>query len=302
MKSVEEQFRTDADFLEAAIAEQKAFLSADEKLILERIHGPLHTDLQPYELNELSPTPLDASNLVASGAPYQSGALDLMVERMDSRLHELGVELPAGHYNGILVGIETEHTARVLQNGINRHQLVHAFLADPSSIGPALADSIYLARLAGASEQDLLDILASHPKTKITAIEQAKATFPLHPAKITEARYTTMARLYKLQRENREFSFRELSQEEQRATRRPVDLGELTSYGNLATKSAIARASFKGVNLTLKHRESFILLPPTLDLGNNPKNIRALKGELLNIQPVGFSNYWAVDGPSGQAS
>jgi hypothetical protein len=306
MSRGKEQFDSDMplldEALDSAVLAQKGRLTPEEKLILERIYGPVYTTLQPYEIDEYSPTPLDAASLEVRPfgdddltISYNEGVVELMQTRLDSRLLQLGVELPESHYNAILLGIATEHDARVRQSAQNKVQLVQAFLNDPSSFSLTLADRIYLARVAGASQLDLVSVVASHPKTKISAIEQSKATFPLHAPKITQARHTVMAKLQRLKNENREFEFRELSDKEQRDTRRFVDLGELQDYGNIAVKSAIAKASFRGVNLTLKHRESFIALPPSLNLGNNPANVKQYKGEVLNIQPVGFSNYWSVD-------
>jgi hypothetical protein len=305
MSRGKEQFDIDMplpdELLDNAVMAQKGRLSPEQKLILERIYGPISATLQPYELDAYSPTPLDAASLVIRPfgdyieVPYNQGVIELMLARLDSRLFALGVELPEDHYNAILMGIATEHEARVRQNAHNKTQLVQAFLNDPSSFNLTLADQIYLARMAGASQLDLVSVVASHPKTKISAIEQSKATFPLHAPKITEARHTVMAKLQRLQNENRNFEFRELSDKEQHDTRRFVDLGELQDYGNIAVKSAIAKASFRGVSLTLKHRESFIALPPDLNLGKNPANIKQFKGEVMNIQPVGFSNYWSVD-------
>lgn len=299
MSEVQEQFRIDADFLKSAVQARRSTLTPNEKLILGRIYGRIDAEVQPYDIddNEQSPTPLDAESLFIHDFPYNSTAVPFMMSRLDQRLEELGVELPENYYNAIMAGIDTEHHERVRQNAVSLQTLIHAFLRDPSIIDFKLADSIYKSRIAGASLHDFVSILASNPKTNVEAIEIAKYTKPLDPEAITARRRMLIAMFMKLQNDNRDFSFRLLSPEEERETRRSVNLGEIGKIGNIAIKSAMAKMSFHGIDMTLKHRESFILLPSDLDLGNNPKNIRRIGNHEFNVQPEGYSIYGAVDLP-----
>lgn len=297
MSVVHEQFRMDTDSLESAVQARRSTLTANEKLILGRIHGRIDAAVQPYDVNEneQSPTPLDAENLFVHDLTYNSTAVPFMMSRLDQRLEELGAELPDLQYNAIMAGIDTEHEERVRQNTVSLQKLVHAFLHDPSTVDFKLADSTYLSRIGGASLHDFVNILASNPRTGVEAIEVSKYTKPLDPEAITMRRRILIAKFMKLQNENRDFSFRLLSNEEERETRRSVDLGELGKMGNVAIKSAMARMSFNGIDMTLKHRESFILLPTSIDLGANPKNIQQVSNQEFNVQPIGYSIYGAVD-------
>jgi len=93
-----------------------------------------------------------------------------------------------------------------------------------------------------------------------------------------------------------------MTPEETRGGRRSVALGSLNELGTMATKAPIARASYDGIDLVLKERESYFLFPASQSLGSNPQNIRLIRGQPVNVQPIGFSHYLAVDDSNSLAA
>ena len=295
MPSPQELYRNNAFDLHEAVQAQQSDLTDSQKIVLQQIYGPVHAETQPWVLDEQSPTPLDAENLMVSGASYNAAAVPFMVDRLSDRLDELGVELPERYYNAILMAMDQEHQERVRQNTASLQKLVWAFLRNPDAFDPALADSTYRARSGNAHLRDFLTILASYPQTGVQSIEVTKYTKPLDPRAITRQRHLGFSKFLMLQNQDPDFSFKPLSSEEERATRREVDLGELANLGNRATKSTVAHMAFQSIGMSLKLRESYSLLPADLDLGKNPRNIKKFGEIVLNVQPQGLSTYLAVD-------
>jgi len=271
-----------------------------ERQTLDKIYGPLLTEFQPYDLDEQSPTPLDGTQLTANGVPYVEGGRMLMNARLDQRLEELGIELKNMQYGAILEAMSAEHEMRIAQNAATMGRVHEVFMSDPSEISPEMADNIFLARMAGASLARIIKIIAKYPQ--IESIETIKYTKPLDPMNIARNRSIALAKLMQLQNNDEGFSFRLLTPEETRIARRSVPLGSLNDFGGVATKAPIAVASYEGTDLFLKERESYFFFPAAQRLGNNPQNIRTIKGENVNVQPIGFSHYLAVDDSNSLAA
>lgn len=288
------------DPMASFLVERGALLNETEESVLNKIYGPLVPDSQPYSLNEQSPTPLDGEQLVSDGVPYVEGGRSLMIARLDQRLMDLGIELKDLQYGAIIEAMNTEHDMRIAQNKASMSRLHEVYIENPSEISLDMADNIFLARMASASLMSIIKIIAKYPQ--IASIETVKYTKPLDPINVARNRSIALAKLRQLQNGEEGFSFQLMTPEETRGGRRSVPLGSLNELGTMATKAPIARASYDGIDLVLKERESYFLFPASQSLGSNPPNIRLIRGQPVNVQPIGFSHYLAVDDSNSLAA
>lgn len=291
-------FGDEFDFIGTSVDIKRPSFTPTQREVLDLIYGPINTDHQPFELDDLSPTPLDANALMTDAGPYNPAAIALMTGRLDGREDELGITLADYQKGAISEAIVANHHMRVAQNQAAHHRGVQAFLKDPSSISPSLGEKFLAVRKAEASTiekfQTFVGIRA------LRAFEIHKFTRPLHPEAMAEGHRTALQRLRQARFENDDLDFRVLSDEEKRAGRRYVMLGGLASFGCVQTKQPIIEGEYQGVPFVIKERQSFQLFSPETDLGTVTPTIRPLKvrGETVyaNVQEMDFSHYVAAPG------
>jgi hypothetical protein len=262
----------------------------EQKIVRERLYGKIDTENQPFDLDELSPTPLDPVNLSAHGNTYVEAAEILMQARLDVRLEEMGIDLPVEAYEAMSLEIHTEHMMQVVHNSESLKRLQALFLYDPSSISPKMADSIYLARLGAASPLSRLEVLAAHPEMK--SIEDMKFTQPLDGLAVRSALAKYVGILKELSNQKNGVHLRMLPVSKQ--TIREVDVSESARPGIIVTKTTIAEAALKGVSMVLKKRDWYMSFPPEQDLGPAIRNIHIYRGKKSNLQHCGMSAYWTT--------
>ena len=273
-----------------ALMEIPRSYTPEQKIVRERLYGKIDTEYQPFDLDDLSPTPLDPMNLSGHGSNYVEAAEMLMQGRLDARLLDLGIKIHPEYYDAMSLEIHTEHMMQVGHNDASLKRLQSLFLSDPSSISPEMADIIYLARLGAASPLSRLELLAAHPEMK--SIEDMKFTQPLDGLAIREAltRYVGMLRSIAEQKNGVHLRLLPASKQ----TIREVDVRESAKPGIIVTKTTIAEASLKGVEMLLKKRDWYFAFPPEQDLGGALPNIHTYRGKKANLQHNGTSTYWTT--------
>lgn len=262
----------------------------EQKIIHERLYGKIDTEYQPFDLDELSPTPLDPMNLASHGTNYVESAEVLMQGRLDARLIDLGIELHPAYYDAISLEIHTEHMMQVVHNDASLKRLQALFLSDPNSITPGMADIIYLARLGAASPLSRLELLAAHPEMK--SIEDMKFTQPLDGLAVRNALANYVDTLKGISNQKNGVHLRLLPASQQ--TIHEVDVSQSAKPGIIVTKTTIAEATLKGIDMVLKKRDWYMAFPPERDLGAAIPNIRTYRAQKVNLQHCGTSTYWTT--------
>lgn len=273
-----------------ALLEIPRRLSPEQKIVRERLFGRLDTELQPFEIDELSPTPLDPMNLYTVGINYVNSAEMFMQNRLDERIMELGIELGPGQYEALSLEIHTAHMLQVGHNAASLERLHALFLKDPTSITPEIADKIYLARLGASSVLSRLELLADNPEME--SIEDMKFTKPLNAPEIKSSlnRYGKM--LNELNKDKNGVQLRILPVSQQKI--RLVDVSGSAKPGILVTKTTIAEATVRGVEMVLKKRDWYFAFPAAQNLGNVIPSFHVIDGERVNLQYSGVSTYWTT--------
>lgn len=273
-----------------ALMEMPRNYTPEQKIVRERLYGKIDTEYQPFDLDDLSPTPLDPMNLSGHGSNYVEAAEMLMQGRLDARLLDLGIEVHPEYYDAMSLEIHTEHMMQVGHNDASLKRLQALFLSDPTSISPEMADIIYLARLGAASPLSRLELLAAHPEMK--SIEDMKFTQPLDGLAIREALTRYVHTLRGISNQKNGVHLRLLPASEQ--TIREVDVSESAMPGIIVTKTTIAEATLKGVEMVLKKRDWYFAFPPEQELGGVLKSIHIYRGKKANLQHNGTSTYWTT--------
>lgn len=273
-----------------ALMEIPRHYTPEQKIIHERLYGKIDTEYQPFDLDELSPTPLDPMNLASHGTNYVESAEILMQGRLDARLMDLGIELGPGPYEAMSLEIHTEHMMQVVHNNASLKRLQALFLSDPNSISPAMGDIIYLARLGAASPLSRLELLAAHPEMK--SIEDMKFTQPLDSSAVRNALMSYADTLRNISNQKNGVHLRLLPASEQ--TIREVDVSQSAKPGIIVTKTTIAVATLKGVDMVLKKRDWYMAFPLEQGLGAAIPNILTYRAKKVNLQHCGTSTYWTT--------
>jgi len=277
--------------IQEALLEIPRIYTPGQRIVKERIHGPIETERFPFELNELSPTPLDPLTLMTHGVTYVKGAEILMLGRFDDRLSEIGITLKQYQHDAIVNEIITEHILQVDKNDASLHRLYTLFLSDPTVILPETADLIYMARIGGSTTIGRLEILSRHPTMQ--SIEDMKYTKPLDMKSITLAKESYYKSLVAISRTHPDFCITLLKPHEQPIRR--VDVSKSADLGIVVTKKTIATATVNGVELLLKQRDSYFVFPLSQDLSESVMpNILTKEQERFNLQQISVSTYWTT--------
>lgn len=282
-----------SDYVDDLVRNRRPTMDAAGDSILELIHDDIKIDAPPYQTDLLSPTPLDGEHLIIMGQPYVETSLEYMKECIYERLGELGIKLHDYQDGAIMESIHIEHRERVAHGMASLRRIQAAYLLGTTSISNEEAQVVYRARSAEATQPELINLLVAHPE--IEGIEDSKYTKPLDPIAVAAAMRDVHSRTRRIRFDNPDFKIRVLSEKEQRKRRRFVQLGDLSQFGIMATKKPLIEATYQGVTIVKKMRESMIMLPEYQYLGDNPPMIRMIKGVAANIQPIGFTTYWSID-------
>jgi len=277
--------------IQDALMEIPRNYTPEQNEVIDLIKGPLYSEHLPYEIDDLSPTPLDPKKLMAHGTPYLLGAETYMFDQLSLRIEELDIEIDDYSHDAIAREISMQHQLQVTHNEKALRRIYSIFLRAPESIDMHSAELIYDARIGQSSSLRRMLLLANFPEME--AIEDMKLTSPLNFREILIGQLKYVQNLNSLNSPENGIVVRLLSTKEQNLRR--IDVSNTADPGIIALKKTIAEATVGGVELLLKQRESYVLFPTSKDLGEDcVKNIQVINGQRVNMQHVGISAYWTI--------
>ncbi len=272
------------------------FQDDEAHLIDEYLQGSISMDAHHFERNPISPTPLHPSMLTVESSyiDYSSAALAYMHGRHDARLFESGVQLPLASNVAIEAEINTAHAFQVEKNGDSMQRLLHEYSAHPESFSLDTARTIYDERCGHGSTENRLKLLSTFPG--IGSIEDMKMTAPLDGKKILLGQQQYYAHLHELANTPRnDIDIQFVHPDKQKLYL--VDVSKSAHPGVFVTKRIPVTAKVGEVELLLKQKDSYVALPPDLDLGDGvQKLIVKMNGQVVNMQQISTASYWVVVG------
>lgn len=245
----------------------------------------LHIEKQPFEVNPLSPTPLDPFNFVANGEYYFNSAEILMHDRFNEKANQTNISDEARAAIGR--EITTQHMMQSTKNAESYKRLRSAVALNPSRLDDGMKSAIPALRSGLASSELRLRLLNQFPE--MIAIEDMKYTCALDVEAYQKAISAYVHQFTKLQF-TAGVNFFILPKDERRA--RAIDVSESADSNIVVTKSCLAEVFYEDTAFELIERRSFYSFPTDPQLQGVPENIvRFIDAEATNLQPIAVSVY-----------
>lgn len=264
---------------------------------VDYVDCPIHTETLPFVIDPLSPTPLDPYTLRTSGAEYYGSALMLMNGRLDDTAQKSGLSSDSPAYMATAAEIETQHSLRSMKNSESLDRL-RLEIFQRRTLGVEISkesqERILRARAATATMVDHIRLLEEFPQME--AIEAMKATFPLDMKAYTNAMKTFTGRLVSFQYTMPELNMRSPCEDD--AKPRYKDLSGSADDSVIVLKNVLKDLTYRGTDMQLVQRRSFIVLPTSLQLRKVTQNIIQLpnSSSAVNLQPIDTTAYLRVRG------
>lgn len=255
---------------------------------------------QPFEYNDISPTPLDPYGLVAKGFRYFDAAITFM--NLDVTYKALDAGLPLEYVAVIAGEVDDQHLHRSQKNDEARMRLIEN-MPEIRSHYEAERTLRVLAGVGAVHEPALL--LAKVPQME--GIEAAKATRLMSPNAIKRAEVQFEGGLVHAEHSDshikidRMFNISNAEKISLRSVRKNEARDDAAPYvPTLKDSIAIlkwvqAELTVDGVPLEVVSRNSYIFLPPDLPLKGVPQDLITLPNKTkVNRQQIDVTKYYRI--------
>ena len=242
------------------------FLDEQTKVTLEQaLEMPLSMSHLPFDIDTLSPTPLDPYALtVYGGVDYALAARSYMIDKLHSNT------ISIGDTHRVLIEraeqeILDQHFHRMQKNdeALRQWKEVAAVRSSDKVLSHRDAEGVMQVRAGVAQPEAILQLLARNPS--MGGIEVSKATRPFCFTAYGIAKKVLHDRLLKLEERVNGFSAtHDMSPTPYRSS---ID----QKNASLVVKSQIGQASLLGVELELINRESSVMYHPS-EMDSVPEN------------------------------
>lgn len=271
-------------------------LSDPEKEVYSALFNPIELESQPFDKNELSPTPGDPYNVMTYSTQYYKAAELLMIGRFtdqsDLITNSDEEELKTIHRGLMAIELEilTQHELQCRHNNESIQRLQASFRRDPASFDPEMVPIILAVRSGEASTEDRIALLLKHPEME--SIEDMKSTCPLDIKgyeRTIEQYYRTFMEL----QFNTNFDVAMIPTDERIITIK--DVTESASNGIEVVKTVLFEVTDGAIALELVERKSFFIFPTRPQMRGISENIIKLSGKSpVNRQPISVSAYFRI--------
>lgn len=249
---------------------------------------PLNLSRMPFEINTMSPTPLDPHNVKVHGIDYEAASL----EYIEASLHVATESLAKSHPTQIKNAegeIEYQHRHRMLKNDEAMQRWREAAATDPSDkqLTHAEAEGVLQVRSGTSRIGAAVKLLARNPE--MGAIEISKATRPFCMVSYMLAK-TALACSIKSVAGNVGIDMTVVEGRDAAPYRHILD----EHHQAFITKSRLAQATIDGVELEIVGRESGLLYNPSVTPVIPESLHKKIAGMDLAIVPIDMTSYVRV--------
>lgn len=262
------------------------FLDSDRTYTLEEVLSmPLNLSRMPFEVNTMSPTPLDPHNITVHGIGYPAAANEFVQANLFMATESLRVTHPKEVQN-VEGEIEYQHRHRMQKNdqAMERWREKAATEAPSQKLTHAEAEGVLQVRAGTSRIGAAMKLLARNPE--MGAIEISKATRPFCTVAYMLAKSAMM---------NTIDSFTEnggvdtiLTDGKDASPYRHIIDGHHQAF---ITKSRLAHARVEGVDMEIVGRESGLLYNPTITPPIPEAQHKKIGGMALAIVPIDLTSY-----------
>lgn len=276
------------------------FMQRGESLKEYALNKEILLPLQPFEYNDISPTPLDPYRLVAKGFPYFDAAITFM--NLDVKYQSLSAGLPPEFMDVVAGEVDDQHLHRSQKNDEAMLRMIRHM---PEIRSHFEAERFLRVRAGVGAIHEPAKILAKVPEME--GIEGTKATRFLNHAALVRANVQFVGGLEHAAYTDSNFEITRLydTRTAEKMSLRSVrkntgDELEKPYVPTLKDSIAIlkwvqAELVVDGVEIEAVSRNSYIFLPPDMPLqGVTPDIIQLPNGPLVNRQPIDVTKYFRI--------